>query len=63
MDDGSAPLAAAVDEDPVFEPDAVLEPDDEHAATTSVAAAMPKTAVVLSLRVTIMEPYSFVGVR
>jgi hypothetical protein len=50
-------------EDDVLAPVDVVELDDEHAATARVVAATPKRAVVLSLRLTVMEPYSFVGVR
>jgi hypothetical protein len=54
---GSALVPLPVDED------AVLEPDDEHAANASVAVATPRTAMVLCLLVTVIKPYSFVGVR
>jgi hypothetical protein len=73
MDVGSALAAALVDEDGAGDDAAELdeelgeeldvELDDEHAANASVATATLRTAVVLSLLVTIMEPDSFVGVR
>lgn len=73
MDAGSALVPPLVDEDGAEDDVAELdgevdeeldeELDDEHAVNASGATATLRTAMVLSLLVTIMEPDSFVGVR